>query len=279
MAARQGTLAPHQLTLTRSVCPYLGTICTCLWQFSTLQTYICLPTCSGMMLSSMQHPSHTGSLRGRICWVQGVMGRASTWAAGGMPGSAWSPDMLAGLYYGWNMAPQHPVGHPAALAGQQGPPASAFQQGAAASAFQQGPPGASGATGDWRSVVQAAAAAASQLEISKLSGSKSLRSASLRSADLAGDAPLATQAASFGKAPTAPVANSGAAKLPARLSKVKVSHSYMPGALRQSRLVAQVHQHADLMQLPFMPGTASSMQMDTSLCRCMRANPRRCAVA
>ena len=223
MVARQGTLAPHQLTPTRSVCPYLGTICTGLWQFSILQTYICLPKCSDMMSSGMQHPSHTGSLRGRICWVQGVMGRASTWAAGGMPGSAWSPDMLAGLYYGWNMAPQHPVGHPAALAGQQVPVASAFQQGAAASAFQQGPPGA---TGDWRSVVQAAAAAASQLEISKLSGSKSLRSASLRSADLAGEAPLGTPAASFGQAQTAPAANSGAAKLPARFSKVTVSHSH-----------------------------------------------------
>ena len=120
--------------------------------------------------------------------------------------------MLAGLYYGWNVPPQHPVGHPAALAEQQVAPASAFQQGAQASAFQQGAPGA---TGDWRSVVQAAAAAASQLEISKLSGSKSLRSA-----DLAGDAPLATPAASFGKAQTAPVANVGAAKLPARFSKV-----------------------------------------------------------
>ena len=38
MAARQGTLAPHQLTLTRLVCPYLGTTCTCLWKISTLHS-------------------------------------------------------------------------------------------------------------------------------------------------------------------------------------------------------------------------------------------------
>lgn len=136
--------------------------------------------------------------------VQGLMGRASTWAPGGMPSGAWSPDMLAGLYYNWNMGPQQPVSHPTALP---------VQQDVAATAFQQGALGSSGATGDWRSVVQAAAAAASQLEISKLSGSKSLRSA-----DLEDNAPLATPSASLGKAQTA--AKFCAAQLPARFSKV-----------------------------------------------------------
>ena len=114
--------------------------------------------------------------------------------------------MLAGLYYNWNMPLQHPASHPAALAGRQG---------VAPTASQQGAPGSSGATGDWRSVVQAAAAAASQLEISKLSGSKSLRSA-----DLADSLPLATPSASLGKAQTAPAAKLCAAQLPARFSKV-----------------------------------------------------------
>ena len=191
--------------------------------------------------------------------------------------------MLAGLYYGWNMAPQHPVGHPAALAGQQDAPASAFQQGATVSAFQQGAPGGPGATGNWRSVVQAAAAAASQLEISKLSGSKSLRSASLRSADLAGEAPLATPAASFGKAQTAPVANFGAAKLPAHFSKVIISYpcqSPFPGALCQSCFPSKVHPRAHVssccMHLPFISVAACSMLMGSCCCRCMQASPRRC---
>ena len=134
------------------------------------------------------------------------MGRASTWAPGSMPGGVWSPDMLAGLY--WNMAPQHPVGHPAALGGQQG---------AAAAAFQRGVPGP---TGDWRTVAQAAAAAASQLEISKLSGSKSARSD-----DLAGAAPLVTPSASFGNAQTAPLANLGTVQAPEHFIKVLIYYT------------------------------------------------------
>ena len=114
--------------------------------------------------------------------------------------------MLAGLY--WNMAPQHLAGHPAALGEQQG---------AAATAFQRGGPCPSG---DWRSVAQAAAAGASQLEISKLSGSKSARSD-----DLAGAVPLVTPSASFGKAQTAPPANLGTAQPSARIDKVLICRS------------------------------------------------------
>ena len=116
--------------------------------------------------------------------------------------------MLAGLYYGWNMAAQHPSGQPADLVAQQS---------AAANLSRRGTPGPAGGPtqGDWRSVVQAAAAAASQLEISKLSGSKSAGSA-----EVAGDAPLMTPSASLGKAETAPPFNFGTAQVPARFTKV-----------------------------------------------------------
>ena len=133
------------------------------------------------------------------------MNRASSWAPGRMPGGLWNPDMLAGLYYGWNVAGQLPGAQPADLAAQQGAAGTLLQQGAQAS----------GANGDWRSVVQAAAAAASQLEISKLSGSQSARSA-----ELPGDAPSAMPTASSGRAQTAPAPSVGKAHLPARSSKV-----------------------------------------------------------
>lgn len=141
------------------------------------------------------------------------MDRASTWAPGSMsPGlnsSMWSPDVLAGLYYGWNMAQQQQPG-----SGQPTDPLT--QQGAAANASRRGtPPGPGTGQGDWRSVVQAAAAAASQLEISKLSGSKSARSL-----DLSEQAPLTTPLASLGKAQTAPAANFGVAHAPARFNEV-----------------------------------------------------------
>ena len=122
---------------------------------------------------------------------KGFLDRASTWAAGTMPGavngSMWSPDALVGLYGGWGMAPQAGA-LPADPAGQQG---------MAAAALRRGAPGAP--EGDWRSVVQAAAAAASQLEISKLSGQESTRSM-----DAGGDAPLASPPTSLCKAQPAP---------------------------------------------------------------------------
>ena len=122
---------------------------------------------------------------------KGFLDRASTWAPGTMPGAVasgmWSPDVLAGLYGGWGMA-QQPGAQPADLAGQQG---------VAAAALRGGMPGAP--EGDWRSVVQAAAAAASQLEISKLSGRESSRSA-----ELGGEAPLATPPSSLCRAQRAP---------------------------------------------------------------------------
>ncbi len=135
-----------------------------------------------------------------------LMDRASTWAAGSMPtglGSGmWSPDVLASLYYGWKMAPQHPgSGQPA------DPVAEHAGAGVSVPASRRGTP-VGVAPGDWRSIAQAAAAAASQLEISKLSGSKSARSA---------EAPALTPSASLSKAQTAPAAQSG---IPARLNKV-----------------------------------------------------------
>ena len=122
---------------------------------------------------------------------KGFLDRASTWAPGTMPGAMtggiWSPDVLAGLYGGWNVALQ-PGAQPAELAAQQG---------TAAAVSQRGMPRA--AEGDWRSVVQAAAAAASQLEISKLSGRESTRSM-----ELGDEAPLASPPASLCKAHRAP---------------------------------------------------------------------------
>ena len=106
---------------------------------------------------------------------------------GAMNGGMWSPDVLAGLYSGWGVA-QQPGAQPADLAAQQG---------MAANVSRRGTPGA--AQGDWRSVVQAAAAAASQLEISKLSGRESSRSM-----DMGGDATLATPPASLCKVQRAP---------------------------------------------------------------------------
>ena len=141
---------------------------------------------------------------------KGLMDRASTWAPGSLPSGLgtgmWSPDVLAGLYYGWNMAAQHPgSGQPADLA------TAHAGAGVTAPVLRRGTP-MGAAQGDWRTVVQAAAAAASQLEISKLSGSKSARSAELRR-----KAPALTNSASLGKAHTAPAAQSG---IPARFNKV-----------------------------------------------------------
>ena len=123
---------------------------------------------------------------------KGFLDRASTWAPGTMPGAMnggmWSPDVLAGLYGGgWGMA-QQPGAQCADLADQQV---------VAAAALRGSTPGAP--EGDWRSVVQAAAAAASQLEISKLSGRESTRSA-----ELGCEAPLATPLASLCRAQRAP---------------------------------------------------------------------------
>ena len=123
---------------------------------------------------------------------KGFLDRASTWAPGMVPGAVgggmWSADALAGLYGGgWGMA-QQPGAQPADLAGQQGVAAAALHGGAP-----------SAPEGDWRSVVQAAAAAASQLEISKLSGRESTRSM-----DVGGDAPLASPPTSLCRAQRAP---------------------------------------------------------------------------
>lgn len=142
--------------------------------------------------------------------VKGLMDRASTWAPGSLPSGLgtgmWSPDVLAGLYYGWNTTAQRPgSGQPADLA------AAHACAGASAPVPRRGTPVGT-AQGNWRSVAQAAAAAASQLEISKLSGSKSARSAEQR-----GEASALTPSASLGKAQFAPAAQSG---IPARFNKV-----------------------------------------------------------
>ena len=130
-------------------------------------------------------PNDTGATSANAS--KGFLGRASTWAPGAMNGGMWSPDALTGLYGGWKMAPQLGT-QPADLAAQQG---------AAATASRMGTPGVP--EGDWRSVVQAAAAAASQLEISKLSARESARSV-----ELGGDAPLASPPTSLCKAQRAP---------------------------------------------------------------------------
>jgi len=140
------------------------------------------------------------------------MDRAFTWAPGSLPagcnGGSWSPNVLAGLYHGWNMAVHHPGGQPADLGAQQS---------AVANLSQRGTPGPAGGPtqGDWRLVVQAAAAAASQLEIGKLPGSKSAPSA-----EVAGPASLMTPSASLSKAEIAPPSNFGTAQVPARFTKV-----------------------------------------------------------
>jgi hypothetical protein len=86
------------------------------------------------------------------------LGRSSTWAPGAVPSQQlwqqqWSPEMLAELYYNWS-----------ALAG-----APANSAAVAADTEAGGSAGRAATAGDWCSVVQAAAAAASQWEIQKLS--------------------------------------------------------------------------------------------------------------
>ena len=89
------------------------------------------------------------------------MGRAPTWSRGTLPPQQpwqpqWSPDMLAEMYYSWN--------------NMAGGPAAAVAAAAAAAEPEAASAGPAGAPGDWRMVVQAAAAAASRWEIQKLNG-------------------------------------------------------------------------------------------------------------